>query len=117
MWWMRGTVKSDALPAGRTVLHFDFRGAPDKLRYFWLVLPDADLCLSDPGYGIDLTVRSDPKTLTAVWMGDLDVGDALRRGGIELEGPTHLVRSFPEWFGLHPFAAVEHPASRPRVSA
>ncbi len=64
MWWMRGTVKADALPAGRTVIHFHFPKAPEKLRYFWLVFPDADLCLSDPGYGVDITVHSDPKTLT-----------------------------------------------------
>src|SRR5919204_880485 len=55
MWWMRGTVKTDELPPGRTVIHFRFRGAPEKLRYFWLVLPEADLCLTDPGFGVDLT--------------------------------------------------------------
>ena len=118
MWWMRGTVKADELPAGRTVIHFRFRGAPEKLRYFWLVLPEADLCLSDPGFDVDVTVRSDPKTLTAVWMGDLGLGAALRKGAIELEGPQHLVRSFPKWFGLHPlFAGVDHPATRPRIAA
>ena len=118
MWWMRGTVKTDALPARRTVIHFAFRGAPEKLRYFWLVLPEADLCLSDPGFGVDITVRSDPKTLTAVWMGDLGVAEALSAQSIELEGPRTLVRSFPKWFGLHPLSAsVKHPASRPRVTA
>ena len=117
MWWLRGTVKTDALPARRTVIHFAFRGAPEKLRYFWLVLPEADLCLSDPGFGVDITVRSDPKTLTAVWMGDLGVAAALSAQSIELEGPRTLVRSFPKWFGLHPFAGIEHPTSRPRVSA
>src|SRR5919198_2624548 len=93
MWWMRGTVKTDALPAGRTVIHFRFRGAPEKLRYFWLVLPERDLCLSDPGFGVDVTVRSDPKTLTAVWMGDTGLGAALKGGGIEIEAPDHLVRA------------------------
>jgi DNA-binding HxlR family transcriptional regulator len=118
MWWMRGTVKTDALPAGRTVIHFRFIGAPEKLRYFWLVLPDADLCLSDPGFEVDVTVTSDPTTLTAVWMGDLGVAAALKSHTIELEGPRHLVRSFPQWFGLHPLSAgVEHPSSRPRVTA
>lgn len=116
MWWMRGTVKTDALPAGRTVIHFRFRGAPEKLRYFWLVLPEADLCLSDPGFGVDITVRSDPKTLTAVWMADAGLAAALSRRAIELEGPEHLVRSFPKWFGLHPFASVERPASRARLA-
>jgi DNA-binding HxlR family transcriptional regulator len=118
MWWMRGTVKVDALPAGRTVIHFRFRRAPEKLRYFWLVLPEADLCLTDPGFGVDVTVRSDAKTLTAVWMGDLGVATAISRGTIELEGPRQLVRSFPKWFGLHPLSAgVVHPTSRPRVTA
>jgi len=118
MWWLRGTVKSDVLPPRRTVIHFRFSGAPEKLRYFWLVLPEADLCLSDPGFGVDITVQSDPKTLTAVWMGDLGLGAALNSQAIELEGPRHLVRSFPKWFVLHPlFASIEHPSSRPRISA
>ena len=67
VWWVRTTVKTDALPAGRTVIHFRFRGAPAKPRYFLLVLPEADLCLTDPGFGVDITVSSDPKTMTAVW--------------------------------------------------
>jgi DNA-binding HxlR family transcriptional regulator len=118
MWWMRGTVKTDALPAGRTVIHFRFRRVPEKLRYFWLVLPEADLCLSDPGFGVDVIVRSDAKSLTAVWMGDLGLNAALSSGAVELEGRRELVRSFPKWFGLHPLSAsVKHPASRPRVTA
>ena len=115
MWWMRGTVRSDALPAGRTVIHFRFAGAPEKLRYFWLVLPEADLCLSDPGFGVDVTVRSDARTRTAVWMGDAGLAAALSRRAIELEGPRDLVRSFPKWFGLHPFAGVDRPPHRPRL--
>jgi DNA-binding HxlR family transcriptional regulator len=118
MWWIRGTVKTDELPVGRSVIHFHFRGAPEKLRHFWLVLPEADLCLTDPGFGVDVTVNTDPETLTAVWVGDLDLGAALKRRAIELEGPSHVVRTFPKWFGLHPlFAGVEHPDSRPRVTA
>jgi DNA-binding HxlR family transcriptional regulator len=116
MWWVRGTVRTDALPAGRTVVHFHFRGAPEKLRNFWLVLPEADLCLTDPGFGVDVTVSTDPKSLTAVWVGDLGLGTALRSQAVELEGRRDLVRSFTKWFGLHPlFATVERPASRPRV--
>jgi DNA-binding HxlR family transcriptional regulator len=118
MWWVRGTVRVDELPAGRTVIHFRFpRAIGSKVRYFWLVLPGADLCLSDPGFGVDVTVSSDPKTLTAVWMGDLALTAAVRDGAIDVDGTRQLVRSFPKWFGLHPLSAgVDHPASRPRVS-
>lgn len=116
MWWVRGTVKADEMPARRTVVHFRFPRAAAKVRYFWLVLPDADLCLSDPGFGVDVTVTSDPAALTAVWMGDLPVGEAMRAGAVDVDGARTLVRSFPKWFGLHPlFSTVEHPAGRPRV--
>ena len=118
MWWVRGTVKADELPAARTVIHFRFRGTPEKLRNFWLVLPDADLCLTDPGFGVDVSVITDAKTLTAVWMGDLELTGEVRSGDIKLDGRRDLVRSFPKWFGLHPlFSGVKHPASRPRVTA
>jgi DNA-binding HxlR family transcriptional regulator len=118
MWWVRGTVKREALPTARTVVHFRFEGAPVKLRHFWLVLPDADLCLTDPGFGVDLTVSTDAKTLTAVWVGDVPLASALKTHAVQLDGPRQVVRSFPEWFGLHPlFATVPHPESRPRVSA
>jgi hypothetical protein len=118
MWWVRTTVKTDALPAGRTVIHFRFRGAPQKLSNFWLVLPDADLCLTDPGFGVDVTLSTDPRTLTEVWMGDLGLTAAVSSGGVEIDGRRQLVRSFPRWFGLHPlFAGVDHPVSRPRVTA
>lgn len=40
-------------------------------------------------------------------MGDIGPGAALRRRKVALEGPEHLVRAFPRWFGLHPFAHVE----------
>ena len=118
MWWVRGTVRADELPEKRTVIYFRFTKGPPKLRNFWLVLPDADLCLTDPGFGVDVTVNTDPKVLTAVWMGDLNVEAAVRGGDIELNGSRPLVRAFPKWFGLHPlFSAVEHPSSRPRVTA
>ena len=116
MWWVRGTIRNDALPARRTVVHFRFRGAPEKLRNFWLVLPEADLCLTDPGFGVDVTVSTDAKSLTAVWVGDLSMGTALRSQAVELDGRRDLVRSFAKWFGLHPlFATVERPVGRPRV--
>jgi len=118
MWWVRGTVDGSAAPPERTVVHFRFAGAPEKLRNFWLVLPDADLCLSDPGFGVDLSVRTDATTLTAIWMGDVPLRTALRSGALELDGRRELVRSFAGWFRLHPlFSGVEHPASRPRAAA
>jgi hypothetical protein len=39
MWWMRGRVLTDRLPAERIVIEFDFRAVDD---FFWLVLTRND---------------------------------------------------------------------------
>ena len=80
-----------------------------------LEAPDVDLCLTDPGFGTDLTVRGDPATIARVWVGEVGLAAALRARRIELQGPDHLVRGFPRWFGLSSFASVERP--RPHAAA
>jgi DNA-binding HxlR family transcriptional regulator len=108
MWAIRRSVRSDAVPDGRTVVHFRFAATPKPKRCWWLVLEGTgvDLFLTDPGYGIDLTVRSDPVALAAVWLGDVALGSALQRRAVALEGPGHLVRAFPRWFGLSSLAGI-----------
>jgi DNA-binding HxlR family transcriptional regulator len=108
MFAIESSVRLDAAPEGRTTVHFAFTAAPKPKRCWWLVLepPSSDLCLTDPGYGTDLTVRSDPVELASVYMGDVALSSALRRRTITLEGPSHLVRGFPRWFGLSPWVGL-----------
>jgi len=118
MWAIKRTLKREALPEDRTVVHFRLTGAAEKKCYWWLVLTggDSDLCLTDPGFGVDLTVRSHPETLISVWLGDTGLAAALRRSDIELDGPSHMKRAFPRWFGLSSLAQIERPqplADRP----
>jgi hypothetical protein len=65
--------------------------------------------LKDPGYGVDLTVRSDPVTLSAVYMGDVTLATALERRKVVLQGPEHLARGFASWFGLSSLVGIRHP--------
>ncbi len=108
MWAVKRSVVTDEAPQRRTTVQFRFTAAPRPKRCWWLVLdvPDVDLCLKDPGYGTDLTVHSDPVTLTAVYMGDVALATALRRRDVVLDGPEHLVRGFPRWFGLSSLVGV-----------
>ncbi len=119
MWAIRRTVHTGELPPGRSVVHFRFPAAPEKRRSWWLVLEahEDDLCLTEPGFGIDLTVRGDAPTMARVWVGEVGLAAALAARRIELEGPEHLVRAFPHWFGLSAFANVERPRLMRRGSA
>jgi DNA-binding HxlR family transcriptional regulator len=115
MWDMRRNINVERLPERRVVVYFNYRDAPKGKRSWWLVLDpseEPDLCLTDPGFGVDLTVRTDVVTMAGVWMGDLDLLGAIRSRRIILEGPSPLRRAFPDWLKLNLFASVERPSGQ-----
>jgi DNA-binding HxlR family transcriptional regulator len=115
MWNMRRRIDVSRLPAPRVVVRFEYRGAPARcrgLRTCWLILErtGADLCVKDPGFGVDLVVHADVGTIARVWAGHLSFAEGVRSGGLRLEGPRALVRAFPGWLLLSHFASVLRPA-------
>ena len=99
MWWLHNRVDVDQLPEQRVVAQFDFHGA--AVVSFWLVLTRADvtLCLTDPGFEINLLVTADLATFYKVWGGRISYPEALNRYGVTVEGVPCLTRAFPHWFG------------------
>ena len=57
------------------------------------------LCLTDPGYEINLLVTADLATLFRVWGRRTSYREALARHGLTVAGVTGLMRAFPRWFG------------------
>jgi DNA-binding HxlR family transcriptional regulator len=108
LWDMRRNVDHAALPSGRTVAHFQFPDVSARSRRWWLVITvdDADVCDTDPGYDVNLTVTVDLQCMTRIWRGDLSWSDALRSGSIVLDGPNALRRALPNWFTPPRFASV-----------
>jgi len=113
MWNVRRRLAVDQLPDRRIVVRFDFRGVPKGRgpATAWLIVNrrEVDVCLKDPGFGIDLVVAADLTAFTRVWLGDLPLEQALRSREVRLEGPRELVRAFPGWLLLSHFAAVVRP--------
>jgi DNA-binding HxlR family transcriptional regulator len=113
MWNVRRRLAVDRLPDRRIVVRFDFRGVPAGRgpATSWLVASrqEIDVCLKDPGYGIDLVVAADLRAFTRVWLGDVSFDEAVRTRGVRLEGPRDLVRAFPGWLLLSHFAGVARP--------
>jgi DNA-binding HxlR family transcriptional regulator len=106
MWDMRRNLDVARLPEAETVVMFWFRDLPAKRSRYWLRIerPAVDLCLTNPGFPVALTVETTLRTMVDVWMGARDAGVAVREGAIELKGPTPLARAFPRWLLLSPFA-------------
>ncbi len=121
MWDVRRNIDLERLPERRVVVYFSFRGVPKGKRSWWLILdrPEPDLCLSNPGFGVDLTVRTGAVTLAEVWVGDLDLAGAIRSRRIILEGPSHLRRAFPDWLRLSPLTEIKRQTTprRPLVGS
>jgi DNA-binding HxlR family transcriptional regulator len=105
IWRMHQRVAVEALPLKRTVVQFDLLRA-HRGRRCWLVLDPqgATVCERDEGFDVDLWVQAPVDELLQVWLGRRSWDDALASGDLTLHGPTDLVRAFPRWFSLSPFA-------------
>jgi DNA-binding HxlR family transcriptional regulator len=115
MWDIHRRIHTEVLPSQRVVVQFEFSGLPRGtrgMRHWWLVLerPEVELCLKDPGHGIDLVVRADLFAMTRVWTGEIRLGEAVRERLITLQGPPPLTKAFPGWLKLGVFAQQERRA-------
>ena len=111
VWWIHGQMKQEVPPGGQVTVEIDFE---DCNAHYWLVIEpgDVSVCLTDPGFDVDLVLRTSRKTLYLVWMGRMEFADALRRDEIELSGEPSLARAFPSWLRLSPVS----PAVRAAVA-
>ncbi len=83
----------DGPRAERTVVRIDFR---DDRSWYWVVLDanGASLCLKNPGFEVDVELRTDLRTLFEVWHGRRDLADALGDRTLRLEGQRGRVQLF-----------------------
>lgn len=104
VWWMHTRLDTAALPGFRHVFAVRFT---DDVRRFWIVVDRGapSVCTTDPGFPVDVTLRSDVASLYQVWLGRLSIGHALRTGRLEFLGPAPLVRRMPAVLLLSPAAA------------
>lgn len=99
MWWMRNRVCRENLPDGRVVIRFDFKEV-DKYETFWLLLSqeDVSLCLTDPGFDLNVLVTADLSTFYQIWLGRLSFKQAIYDGRVQIDGIPSLADAVPTWF-------------------
>jgi DNA-binding HxlR family transcriptional regulator len=105
VWWMHGRIDTAEMADRRHVIHLRFRGPRAEM---WLIVERGEIsvCLSDPGYPVDVVVASDVSVLYQVWMGRRDLAAAVRSGDIELIGSRECRNKVIRGLLLHPTAPL-----------
>jgi len=109
MWDIHRTMDATYFTRPRTVLKFEFAEYTSKFRLWWLVVShgDVDVCLRDPGYEVDLHIMTSLRTMTAIWMGDMGLGHALRNKLLKVHGSTDLKNGMPKWLRTNYYANIK----------
>ena len=113
MWDMRRSLDVRPLPPRRTTIHFMYPELVSAKRSWWLVIDGGkiDLCQTNPGFEVDLYVKSSLRSMTAVWMGMTTVKKEIAAGQMELIGDKTIAQSMQQWLGLSPFAKEKREAA------
>jgi hypothetical protein len=106
---MHTRLDTSSLPGKRQVIHLRFTDDP---RPYWVVvvvvveLGVPSVCRSDPGFGVDVTVVSDVRSLYQVWLGRIPLRAALRQGIGRFDGLPAFTRRMAEVLQLSPVAPM-----------
>ncbi len=105
VWWMHSRLDTSELPGDR---HVVFVGFTDDPRTFWIVLERGtpSVCLSDPGYPVDLAIGGSVSTLYRVWLGAESLTRAIHAGTVTVEGSRAWTRRVTSILQLSPIAPL-----------
>ena len=109
IWDIHRNLDADYFKDVCTVIKFEFDDYTSKYRSWWIVIRDGDVdvCLKDPGHEVDLTIQTDLKTMTAIWMGDTTMMKAMREKAVTVTGSSQLRKNIPVWLGTNYYADVK----------
>ena len=105
LWSMERSVRPDAFGDRRTVMQLEFTDQPGNRRRWWFVneTNEAQLCVKDPGFDVDLYLAARLSDIIQIWRGDLSLARAINSGRLKIHGPSQLKRAVPAWLGA-PFS-------------
>lgn len=111
--WCQVQLDRSALPDGRVLVAFNFPDERPGNRHYWLLIEhgDAEVCYSDPGGDVDLTVEAGSLAFVDWHRGKRTWRDVLRSGEVIVTGPPWLRRTFPTW-NRHAIVAAQSPSNR-----
>jgi DNA-binding HxlR family transcriptional regulator len=105
MWSMRNVLMGEASRGRHMVFHMRFRNVPrrdHKIRQWWMILRDGavDLCYTDMGFDVDLTIDADLVAFFHVLHGSQSLQQVRRAGGVAFDGSDAALAYFIERFAI-----------------
>jgi DNA-binding HxlR family transcriptional regulator len=102
LWSMERSVQPDAFGDRRTVMQLEFTDQSGSRRRWWFVneTSEAQLCVKDPGFEVDLYLSVRLRDMIQIWRGDLSLAHAIDSGRLKMHGPSKLKRAVPGWLGV-----------------
>lgn len=117
MWDVRRAATwSDDLPA-HFVVQFCFPDAVEGKQLHWLVFDrhSIDVCYIDPGLEASVYLEASLPDFVRVWMGWMELEEAVSSGTLILEGPDRITRHARKWLGLSILAGIKKAHKSVRV--
>ncbi len=110
LWWLHRQMNTTDLPRPRFTVYVPLTDHPN--RYWIVVESEASICLADPGFEVDVTLRSDRASLYRTYLGRTSLAAAQRSGDVELTGSQKSVRAFFNAFRPSPVGSIVAAESR-----
>jgi len=106
MWWMRGRVNMEEISQERITIQFNFHSP--KSDTYWLVISQDDvvICVTDPGFEINVLVSANLKSFFKLWLGRLNYEEIIGQNDLTIDAIPALEQSFPTWFAWSHAAPV-----------
>ncbi len=108
IWGLEHCIDPAVFGAGRTVVALEFTDQPAHKARYWFLNEDGakDLCVTDPGFDVDLYLAATLRDMIHVYRGDITVGAAVECGRLEAIGPSQIAAKLAAWLNLGPLAQV-----------
>ncbi|MCU1452909.1 MAG: putative transcriptional regulator [Acidimicrobiales bacterium] len=104
LWWLHRRMDTTNIPRPRFTVYVPFTDHPKR---YWIVIEqEASLCLADPGFEVDVTLRTDRAALYQTYLGHTSLFEAQRAGRVELDGSRQAVEAFFAAFRQSPVASI-----------
>ena len=109
MWNVRRKIDLSALPDQRVVVRYHFTDLRENEATYWLITRPGmpvELCMTDPGFEVDLFVEADSKAMASIWMGYSSWQAEMSEDRIFLSGDARLIRTIDNWMVRSSYGAA-----------